>query len=75
MIRRLARQAIASFTAWRHARRVARAHPEIEALRQQVADRCRRYRNAEPLRRELRARVIAELAREQGRTIQERRFS
>jgi hypothetical protein len=86
VIRRLARQALAAFIALRVrrraereaivlARRIAVVDPEIPRLRQQIEDRCRRFQNAEPLRRELRARVTARLAREQGRTLQERRFS
>ncbi len=75
MIRRLARQALAAFTSWRHARRVAKTAPEVAELQREIAKRSRRHRKTEPLRRELRARVTAALAREQGITIQERKFS
>lgn len=86
MIRRLARQALAAFTAWRDQRRAAKAAadlvrriaattPEIPRLQSQIAERARRHRKVEPLRRRLRAEVIANLAREQGRTIPERRVS
>lgn len=74
-LRRLARTALASFTAWRHRRRVARADPEIARLARLAADRAAKHRKAEPTRRELRARVIANLAREQGVNLSERQFS
>lgn len=75
MIRRLARQAIASFVAWRHARRLAKASPEIVELQLEIEKRSRGHRKTEPLRRELRARVTARLAREQGLPAQERKFT
>lgn len=75
MIRRLARQALAAFFAWRRASRVAKVSPEIAELQREIAKRSRRHRKTEPLRRELRARVAAQLACEQGITIQGRKFS
>ncbi|KPH79355.1 hypothetical protein [Bosea vaviloviae] len=75
MIRRLARTALASFTAWRHRRRVAKADPEIARLARLASDRAAKHRKAEPIRRELRARVIANLAREQGVTLADRKSS
>jgi uncharacterized lipoprotein YmbA len=86
MIRRLARQALAAFLALRDRRRAERAaaaltrrvtvaDPEIARLQGEIAKRAARHRNAAPLRRELRNRVVANLAREQGITIQERKFS
>lgn len=75
MIRRLARQALAAFFAWRRANRVAKASPEIAELQREIAKRSRRHRKTEPLRRELRARVTAALAREQDITIEERKLS
>lgn len=74
MIRRLARQALAAFTAWRHRRRVAKADPEVARLSRLAEDRAAKHRKAEPTRRELRARVLANLAREQGRDLPERIF-
>lgn len=72
MIRRLARQALDAFTAWRLARRVAKADPVVADLQRRIAELSRKHRGAAPLRRELRARVIANLAREQGVTPPER---
>lgn len=66
MLRRLSRQALTAFTAWRHRRRVAKADPEIARLARVASDRAAKHRKAEPTRRELRARVIANLEREQG---------
>ena len=74
-LRRLARQAMNAFTAWRLARRVAKADPEVARLARLAADRAAKHRAAEPTRRQLRARVIANLAREQGVTIADRKFS
>lgn len=85
MIRRLSSQAIATFTAWRErrraakaaavlARRIAAANPEMVKLQEQIAERAKRHRNAAPLRKQLRDLVIANLAREQGRTLNERSF-
>lgn len=75
MLRRLARQALSAFAAWRHRRRVAKADPEIARLARLASERAAQHRNAAPVRRELRARVIANLAREQNRTLPERLFS
>lgn len=72
MIARLARKALDAFTSWRLARRVARVAPNTAALRQQIAERSRKHRNAAPLRRQLRAEVAARLAREQGGDFSER---
>lgn len=77
MIRRLARQALAAFFALRARRRAERAaaalsrrviavDPEIARLQSEIAKRAARHRNAAPLRRELRNRVVANLAREQS---------
>lgn len=74
MLRRLSRQALAAFTAWRHRRRVAKADPEIARLARLASERAAQHRNASSTRRELRARVIANLEREQGKTISERAF-
>lgn len=86
MIRDLARRAISTFTAWRErrraakataelARRIAAANPEMAKLREQIAERARRHRKVEPLRRQLHAHIVANLAREQGRTLPERTAS
>ncbi len=70
MLRRLSRQALAAFTAWRHRRRVAKADPEIARLARLASERAAQHRKAEPTRRELRARVLANLAREQSRHLE-----
>lgn len=74
MLRRLARQALSAFAAWRHRRRVAKADPEIARLARLASERAAQHRNASSTRRELRARVTANLAREQGRDLPERIF-
>ena len=70
--RSLARRVLDAFTAWRLARRVEKADPEIARLARLAADRAAKHRKSEPTRRELRARVLANLAREQGRSLPER---
>lgn len=72
MTRHLARRILDGFIAWRLARRVEKADPEIARLARIAAERAAKHRKAEPTRRELRARVIANLAREQGRSLPER---
>lgn len=75
MIRRLSRQALAAFTAWRHRRRVAKADPEIARLARVASDLAAKHRNAAPVRRALHDRVHSNLARELGVTIADRKFS
>lgn len=72
MTRRLARQIIDAFNAWRLARRVENVNPTAAALKRQIAEHARQHRNASTLRRQLRAEVAARLAREQGRSLPER---
>ncbi len=69
------RRSVSRIVAWWLARRVAKADPEIARLARVASDRAAKHRKAEPTRRELRARVIANLAREQGVTIADRKFS
>ena len=66
MILRTARRILDGVQAWRLARRVQRAAPEIVELRRQIAERSRQHRNAAPLRKQLRDQVIANLSREQA---------
>lgn len=84
MIRRLARQALASFRSMLAKRRKAKeaaridrrlrvTSPEIVSLREKIAEHSRCHRKVEPLRRQLHDHVIANLAREQGRTVPERK--
>lgn len=54
------------------ARRIAAANPEMVKLQQEIADRAKRHRNAGPLRKQLHDKIVANLAREQGRPIPER---
>ncbi len=72
MTRHFARRILDAFTAWRLARRVEKADPEIARLARLAAEHASKHRKAEPTRRELRARVLAKLAREQGVTLPER---
>lgn len=83
MTRSTARHILATFTAWRErrraakaatalARRIAAANPEMVKLQQQIAERAKRHRNAGPLRKQLHDQIIANLAREQGRSLPER---
>lgn len=69
------RRSVSRIVAWWLARRVAKADPEIARLARVASERAAKHRKAEPTRRELRARVIANLAREQGRDLPERLFS
>lgn len=63
------RRTVSRIVSWWLARRVERAVPEIGQLRQAIAERARKHRNAAPLRRELRNRVIEKLAKEQGKRL------
>lgn len=72
MTRHLARRILDTFKAWRLARRLDKANPELPELRRQIAECSRKHRNAAPLRRRLRAEVAARLAQEQGRSLPER---
>ncbi|KRE07425.1 hypothetical protein ASE63_22255 [Bosea sp. Root381] len=85
MIRALAHQALSAFLSWRRkrreakaasesARRLAAANPEIQRLRAEIAARARKHRAVQPLRRQLHALMIAQLAKEQGRTFTDRSF-
>ena len=74
MIRRLARQAISSFTAWRHRRRLARAAPELVSLAQQIEAERRKHRPVRRLIRAQREAMTARLARELSATLPDRRF-
>lgn len=69
------RRSVSRIVAWWLARRVAKADPEIARLARVAKERAAQHRKAEPTRRELRARVLANLAREQGRELPERLFS
>lgn len=83
MTRSAARHIIATFAAWRErrraakaatalARRIAAANPEMVKLQEQIAERAKRHRNAGPLRKQLHDKIVANLAREQGRSLPER---
>lgn len=74
ILRRLARRAISSFTAWRHRRRVRRALPQIAELERMLEEHREKHR---PVRRIIRARqdiIRNQLAREQGRRLSERTY-
>ena len=83
MTRSTARHILATFTAWRErrraakaatalARRIAAADPEMAKLQREIAERAKRHRNAAPLRKQLHDKIVANLAREQGRSTPER---
>lgn len=74
-LRRIARQALASFTAWRHRRRVERADPELARLARLASEQATQHRKAAQTRRQLHDRVLANLLREQGKRQTERLFS
>lgn len=78
-----ARKVLARLAAWRErrraakeaaalARRIAAANPEMVKLQQEIAERAKRHRNAGPLRKQLHDKIVANLAREQGRSLPER---
>ncbi len=78
MLRHLARQAFASFIAWRARRRLTRSTPElaeIERLRREVAKLTRQHRPTATLRDQLKAAVRERLAREQGVSLTVRKQS
>ncbi len=64
MIRRLARRALASFTAWRHRRRVKRALPEIEHLERLLTEHRRKHMPVRRLMQAKREIVRAQLEKE-----------
>jgi predicted transcriptional regulator len=64
MIRRLARKAIAAFTAWRHARRAERRFPELAALKRAEAERRRKHRPVKDIHQTRRAIIHKALAEE-----------
>lgn len=66
MIRRLARQALAGFAAWRHRRRVARAAPEIAFLAAELEKLRRSHRPTRRLMRAQRDALHSRMARELG---------
>lgn len=77
-----ARNILAKLAAWRDrrraarvaavlARRIAAENPEIAKLQEQIAERAKRHRKVEPLRKQLHGHIVANLAREQGRSLPE----